>query len=169
VGTNFDIVGFDPRGLGRSIPTANCSSSNTSLRRRAFGLYGPELSTSYWTQTFEADRALGAECEAAIGSPDDAGPHMSTAVVARDMLSIVDAFAATESGRAAEGSSLLNYWGISYGTFIGETFASIYPDRVGRVVLDGKIPFPGKISSLTSARRGRSSRLHYRARPLTDQ
>lgn len=64
---------------------------------------------------------------------------MSTVVVARDMLSIVDAFAATERGKTTKDSSLLNYWGISYGTFIGETFASMYPDRVGRVVLDGTI------------------------------
>jgi pimeloyl-ACP methyl ester carboxylesterase len=143
VGTNFDIVAFDPRGLGRSIPAANCSASSTenSLRRRAFGLYGPELSSLYWDETLESAKELGAECEANIGGQDGAGTHMSTAVVARDMLSIVDAFAATDKGKTVEDCSLLNYWGISYGTFIGESFASMYPDRVGRVALDGMLHF----------------------------
>ena len=143
VGTNFDLVGFDPRGIGRSIPAANCSASstNTSLRRRAFGLYGPELSSLYWDQTLESAKEFGAQCETAIGGPDGAGTHMSTAVVATDMLSIVDAFASTDKGKAVEDSSLLNYWGISYGTFIGESFASMYPDRVGRVALDGILSF----------------------------
>lgn len=56
---------------------------------------------------------------------------MSTATTARDMLGIVDAFAATEDGRRASASAghpgLLNYYGISYGTFLRQTFASLFP------------------------------------------
>lgn len=100
---------------------------------------GPELSSLYWDQTLEQAKELGAECGAAIGGPHGAGQYMSTAVVAMDMLSIVNAFAASERGETVRGSSLLNYWGVSYGTFIGETFASMYPDRVGRVLLDGVV------------------------------
>lgn len=103
---------------------------------------GPELGTLYWDPVLESAKEFGAQCEDAIGGPNGAGQHMSTAVVARDMLSIVDAFAKTKRGKAVKDSSLLNYWGISYGTFIGETFASMYPDRVGRVALDGMISFP---------------------------
>jgi hypothetical protein len=76
-------------------------------------MYGPELSTIYWDQTLESTKEFGEECEAAIGGPNGVGPHMSTAVVATDMLSIVKAFAATERGKRVEDSSLLNYWGIS--------------------------------------------------------
>jgi hypothetical protein len=65
---------------------------------------------------------------------------MSTATVARDMISILDAYAESEDGkRCTSDASLLNFWGFSYGTFIGQTFASMFPSRVGRVVLDGVV------------------------------
>ncbi|ESZ90954.1 hypothetical protein SBOR_8672 [Sclerotinia borealis F-4128] len=140
VGTNYDIVSFDPRGMGRSIPLADCSSSLSSkIRRRNFGLSGPEFDSSYWTEEFQKSFDFGAECNAKIGGSDQAGPHMSMAVVATDMLSIVDAFAKTERGQSVETLSLLNYWGFSYGSFLGQTFASMYPDRVGRFAIDGVV------------------------------
>ncbi|KAH8588965.1 TAP-like protein-domain-containing protein [Bisporella sp. PMI_857] len=138
IGTNFDIVSFDPRGMGRSIPLANCSASSTSpLRRRAYGISGPTLPAAFWDETLASYKTFGQQCEAAIGGPDGAGQHMSTPVVATDMLSIVDAFTATERGKSVMDSSLLNYWGFSYGTFLGQTFASMYPNRVGRFAIDG--------------------------------
>ncbi|TGO53047.1 hypothetical protein BOTNAR_0306g00100 [Botryotinia narcissicola] len=140
VGTNYDIVAFDPRGMGRSFPLADCSSvSSSKLRRRNFGLSGPELDSSYWTEEFQTALQFGAECNATMGRSDEAGPHMSTAVLAADLLSIVDAFAKTERGQDVSSSSFLNYWGFSYGSFIGETFASMYPDRVGRFAIDGVV------------------------------
>ncbi|KAB8293767.1 hypothetical protein EYC80_009252 [Monilinia laxa] len=140
MGTNYDIVSFDPRGMGHSNPLADCSSSSpTKLHRRNFGLSGPEFDSSYWTKEFQTALDFGAQCNETIGGSDQAGHHMSTAVVAKDMLSIVDAFAKTERGQSVESSSLLNYWGFSYGSFIGETFASMYPNRVGRFVIDGVV------------------------------
>lgn len=93
---------------------------------------------------------LGSDCATKAGGELDAGPHMSTATTARDMLSIVDAFAETEDGqRAAKPSNLLNYYGISYGTFLGQTFASMFPERVGSVVLDGVVDPEDYLTSMS--------------------
>ena len=139
IGTSYDLVAFDPRGIGSSIPLANCSVSEVSLplQRRLLKIVGPELPDSTLENVYSQAKLFGRACEAAIGGRNDAGPHMSTAVVARDMVSIVDAFARSSNGRRVKNAHLLNYWGFSYGTFIGETFGSLFPHRVGRVVLDG--------------------------------
>lgn len=94
---------------------------------------------------------LGSDCATRSGGKLDAGPHMSTAITARDMLSIVDAFSATEDGqRASKPSHLLNYHGLSYGTFLGQTFASMFPERVGNMVLDGVVDPEDYLTSLAS-------------------
>lgn len=75
---------------------------------------------------------------------------MSTAINSRDMLSIVDAFAATEDGqRAAKPNHLLNFYGVSYGTILGQTFASMFPERVGNMVLDAVVDPEDYVTSLT--------------------
>lgn len=56
--------------------------------------------------------------------------HLSTAYAARDMLQIVE----------KSGHEKLRYWGFSYGTILGGVFASMYPDKVERLVSDGKFP-----------------------------
>ena len=63
---------------------------------------------------------------------------MTTATVARDLISMLDAYTlTTEAQNSEQNSKLLNYWGFSYGTMIGQTFASMFPSRVGRVAIDG--------------------------------
>lgn len=109
------------------------------------------MADEYYGGFIEFGKVLGAECEVRIGSESEAGPHMSTATTARDMLSIVDAFAATALGKTtSKPSHLLNYYGISYGTFLGQTFASMFPDRVGNVVLDGNTNPEGYLANYTS-------------------
>lgn len=104
----------------------------------------------YYNSFIQYGIDLGSDCETKAGGELDAGPHMSTATTARDMLSIVDAFAATEDGkRAAKPSNLLNYYGVSYGTFLGQTFASMFPERVGSVVLDGVVDPEDYLTSLS--------------------
>ncbi|KAI0133947.1 TAP-like protein-domain-containing protein [Xylariales sp. AK1849] len=152
VGTNWDVVGFDSRGMWFSQPVATCSTNTTSdqdiiLRSRSV----PRVTDEFYNNFIQSGKELGEQCEKSIGGDKDAGPHMSTATTARDMLSIVNAFEATEDGRrASKPSHLLNYYGISYGTFLGQTFASMFPDRVGNVVLDGVVSPEGYLTNWTS-------------------
>jgi pimeloyl-ACP methyl ester carboxylesterase len=75
--------------------------------------------------------AFSQQCASIIGSSEySIGRFVSTVSVARDMLHIIEKI----------GEDRLKYWGFSYGTFLGVTFASIWPERVGRMVLDGMIP-----------------------------
>jgi pimeloyl-ACP methyl ester carboxylesterase len=146
LGLNYDFVSWDPRGSGYAVPPGNCALSDNlriplgpAVKRRALDkLYGPSLPGQYFDNVYEVANQVGRECSGSIGGPNDAGPHMSTATVARDMISILDAYAKTADGKGCEvDASLLNFWGISYGTFLGQTFASMFPNRVGRVLLDG--------------------------------
>lgn len=136
VPSNYDLVSWEPRGVGYSIPSANCSLPPSSKsRKRADGISGPKSPAIYFEQNFEQAQAFGQECQAAIGGPDAAGPHMSTVVVVKDMISILDAYAKSADSKNVTNPSILNYWGFSYGTTVGQEFASIYPERVGRVVI----------------------------------
>lgn len=139
VGTNYDFVSWDPRGVGYSIPAANCTIPANLQRRGLETLTGPELAPVYFEDLYSQSIEIGIACENSIGGQNQAGPHVTTATVVRDMISIVDAHAASDRGKSCENASLLNYWGFSYGTFIGQTFVSMFPHRLGRVVLDGNL------------------------------
>jgi pimeloyl-ACP methyl ester carboxylesterase len=120
----YDIVGFDPRGVGASSPVRCVSDRQLD-----------QLLEADWTPDTPAERArltklsraLGAGC--ARRSPAIAA-HMSTAEAARDMDVI----------RAALGTGKANFLGWSYGTLLGAQYAELFPQNVGRSVLDGVAP-----------------------------
>ncbi|MFD5627126.1 alpha/beta hydrolase [Streptomyces sp. NPDC127072] len=121
VRARYDMVAVDPRGVARSEPV-EC-------------LTGSEMDT--YTQTDstpddekETDRLVDAFKQFAEGCGEDAPNllrHVSTVETARDM----------DMLRAVLGDKKLTYVGASYGTFLGATYAGLFPDRVGRLVLDG--------------------------------
>jgi pimeloyl-ACP methyl ester carboxylesterase len=159
----FDIIGFDPRGIGWTEPVARCmpnqpASWSWNLRAQTEGLVGS--SDAALGRLWSMYHAFGASCK--LAEEDQEGPdikqYMTTAFVARDMLEITERHAeyvakevakkaAQKAGKRPNyhgstyvpGESKLQYWGFSYGTLLGSTFASMFPDRVGRVILDGVV------------------------------
>jgi pimeloyl-ACP methyl ester carboxylesterase len=115
----FDIVGFDPRGVGGS-DQIDCTSD---LDPYYDAEWAPDTASER-SDLYARARKLVAQCEATSG---DVLPYLSTDRVARDLDRI----------RAALDDDKLTYLGYSYGTLIGEWYAEQYPERVRALVLDG--------------------------------
>jgi pimeloyl-ACP methyl ester carboxylesterase len=118
----YDIVGFDPRGVSRSEPIICLSDEETDANYAADSK--PDNDAEF-EQAIVDSKDFLAKCEANT-------PHLtaySTANAARDM----------DILRAALGEKKLNYMGKSYGTFMGALYAYLFPDKIGRVVLDGAV------------------------------
>ncbi len=124
----FDIVGFDPRGVGASDPVACLSGPQIDA---FLATDGTPHTPAQVAAISAVSAGIGEGC--AKGSPDIAA-HMGTPDAARDMDVI----------RAALGEAKLTYLGFSYGTDLGAQYADLFPTRVGRMVLDGA--FPGSLT-----------------------
>ncbi|KAJ8092881.1 hypothetical protein PM082_023514 [Marasmius tenuissimus] len=128
LGPQFDIIGFDPRGVQRSTPRIEFYESRVerilSLRSSAELNQSRETVESFWANS----KIMGT---LAYERGKDYLGHMNTDHSARDMLSIVQ----------AHGREKLQYWGFSYGSVLGYTFASMFPDKVERLIIDGVVDF----------------------------
>ncbi|KAJ3539136.1 hypothetical protein NM688_g6410 [Phlebia brevispora] len=127
VGDEYDIIGFDPRGVGRTMPSIlvfsdEAENTRWNLQRDSLPLLNS--TTDALSKTYANAVVYGKLAEARTMH---ASPYVSTALVCRDMLNIV----------RAHGQEKLQYWGLSYGTVLGATFAAMFPDNVGRMVIDG--------------------------------
>ena len=120
----FDVVGFDPRGVGFSDPL-HCFDSEDELFEffDAQGVVFPYEHEQY-RPFFDVTRGLGPECR-----DDDRriADHMSTADVARDL----------DLLRQAVGDRKLTYLGFSYGSYLGNTYANLFAQNVRALVIDG--------------------------------
>ncbi|MBO3663760.1 alpha/beta hydrolase [Microbacterium stercoris] len=121
----YDIVGFDPRGVGRS--TAVTCLDADAMMQYLYALPSHPRGTAEWEAEGAADNKRFADaCEANSGG---ILPYITTDQAARDL----------DLLRAVLGDEKLTYLGYSYGTFLGATYAKLYPENVGRLVLDGAI------------------------------
>jgi pimeloyl-ACP methyl ester carboxylesterase len=119
----YDVVGFDPRGTGQSDPVDCLSDSDLD----AYLAADPEPDTPTEEKAYVREaRSMGRGCAAQSGA---LAAHISTEEAARDM----------DVLRAALGDAVTSYLGYSYGTELGATYATLFPDRVARVVLDGAV------------------------------
>jgi pimeloyl-ACP methyl ester carboxylesterase len=117
----FDIIGFDPRGVGDSTPL-NC---HDDIQRIAALDPTPD-SSAEWTSIANLYRTFAETCARRHA---DLLPHLGSDNVVRDMDRI----------RAALGDEKLTYLGYSYGTVLGALYADLFPERVRALVLDGAV------------------------------
>ncbi|KAI1855807.1 hypothetical protein JX265_012070 [Neoarthrinium moseri] len=157
----YEILSFDPRGVGISEPHADCYGGDEFAR----SLSVAEDRIIGWPdeQAVDAIKWRAARAEAFGRLCSESGPgilaFMSTSSVARDMVEIVDRIEGLRNGEQIRTSSedprrqrplelrtaktlkddtpRIQFWGFSYGTILGNYFASMFPGRIGRMVLEG--------------------------------
>ena len=120
---HFDIVGVDPRGTGRDSDAIDCHANQETEGVYSQPFMRPDMDPRAY---FLRVRNYVQQC---LSSNPGIFPYVSTANVARDMDLI----------RRGLGDSKLNYLGFSYGTFLGATYASLFPHRYRALVLDGPL------------------------------
>ena len=123
---SYDIVGFDPRGVGAS-SAVDCYDDPDELTDFLYELSPNEPGTDAWIDDLERSNAeFGA---AGLEHTGELLGYVDTVSAARDL----------DLLRAVLGDEKLNYLGYSYGTLLGATYAELYPRNTGRLVLDGAV------------------------------
>ncbi|MFD9224953.1 alpha/beta hydrolase [Streptomyces sp. NPDC060064] len=120
---SYDVIGFDPRGTGQSAP-ADCGPMGG-----LFDSPGPEpVPFGHTAEEAYLDslRRMADDCAAGAG---DTLAHLSTTQTARDMDAI----------RSALGERRIGFLGVSYGSYLGAAYAALFPQHVGRMVLDSVV------------------------------
>ena len=118
----FDIIAWDPRGTGESTPAVDCVDTYDEY----FGLDSPPDNDEEIQALIDASQQFNDECLARSG---EILPYISTEASARDMNSI----------RLALGEDKISYLGFSYGSELGATWTTLFPDTVRAAVLDGAV------------------------------
>ena len=141
--TGYDMIGFDPRGVGQSTPIT-CWSED-EIKQYLANPNDPtnpanwieDVTSKNMTPQEKFDRGA---VNAARCAKHSQVPELLDHVGARDVARDLDVL------RATNGNTRLNYLGVSYGTYIGAVYADLFPDRVGRIVLNGAMD-PSKRST----------------------
>lgn len=122
VAAQYDVIGFDPRGVGKSRPALNCVPGHFDPVRPDSVPRTPHEEQANRDRT----RAFAVACGEKY---PDLLPYIDTVSAARDLDVI----------RRATGARQLNYFGYSYGTYLGAVYAKLFPERVRRLVLDSNV------------------------------
>lgn len=169
-GLAYDLISFDPRGVGETLPDARCVKSpqydhSWEVRVIEEGVFESSDASFGRLWAMAVARSQSCSLPPTDGTPDFKR-YLTTASVARDMLEIVEkhgewrekevvrllspgcgrsvktgstSVTVPENLRYKPGTEGIQYWGFSYGTYLGNTFAAMFPDRVHRLVVDGVV------------------------------
>lgn len=121
-GAAYDWIGFDPRGVGASKPALACDAKYPGYGRPGYVPATPEIEQAWKKRA----RSYAAKCARAGG---ELLGHLRTTDTVADM----------DLLRAALGAEKINFYGYSYGTYLGQVYATRHPQRVRRMVLDGNV------------------------------
>ncbi|MCU1417388.1 MAG: alpha/beta hydrolase [Schumannella sp.] len=124
--SKFDLIGFDPRGVNHSNAVV-CYTDPKDRDQYLYGTFDDAYGTQGWVDELTSrEKAYAEACKAGTGP---LLAHIDAASVARDM----------DVMRAVLGDDAINYLGYSYGTYLGTMYAELFPDKVGKMVLDGAV------------------------------
>ncbi|WP_327665044.1 MULTISPECIES: alpha/beta hydrolase [unclassified Streptomyces] len=124
VQAGYDIIGMDPRGVGASSPVT-CDMTTKQMARGNF----PSFAENAAGVAAEAEHAKTVAEQCGKSKTAAMLPHLTTANTARDM----------DRVRAALGEEKVSYFGQSYGSYLGGVYATLFPDRGDRIVLDSNL------------------------------
>ena len=116
----FDVIGWDPRGTGKSTPAVNCIDEYDEY----FGIDSTPETPEEKQAIVDLSQKFNDQC---VNRSGEILPYISTQATARDMDSI----------RQALGEEKITYFGFSYGSELGATWATMFPNTVRAAILDG--------------------------------
>jgi pimeloyl-ACP methyl ester carboxylesterase len=138
IGTKYSLVGIDPRGVKNSGPSSDCFPGYSKVARNAFftDVFSPaDIAHEYeLKKNHQSLLAYGKWCSQ-IYAVNGTARYAGTVATAQDMLHYIE-LRAKATGKKSEEAKLW-FYGISYGSILGPTFAALYPDRVERMIIDG--------------------------------
>lgn len=118
----YDVIGFDPRGVGGSTPSLTCDANYFAPVRPDYIPTTQAIEATWLKKSAGYTKACGTKYGSLLN-------HMKTTDAVQDMDSI----------REALGQQQINYYGASYGTYLGSVYATMYPSHVRRMVLDSNV------------------------------
>ena len=123
--SSYDWIGFDPRGVGSSVPALTCEPNYFSADRLS---YNPTTGAilHYW-------KARSAQYAGACET------HSKAQAALLDNMTTVDAAKDMDSIRQALRQSKITYYGFSYGTYLGQVYSTLFPSHVRRIILDSNV------------------------------
>ncbi|MEU6310794.1 alpha/beta hydrolase [Streptomyces sp. NPDC047014] len=122
VAAQYDVIGFDPRGVGKSEPALDCGAGHFAPVRPDPVPVDPATERANLVRVRDFARSCATRHA-------DLLPHIGTVAAARDI----------EVLRGALGAPRISYFGYSYGTYLGAVYAKLHPSRVHRLVLDSVV------------------------------